>query len=82
MRKKLTFQQKMIRALERRKRAYERYFKGLEDVDNQAQTAYTNIIKTLAELDRKSPQEAPDPAEMQRKAREILESEYGITRGD
>lgn len=82
MRRKLTFQQKMIRALERRKRAYEKYFKGLDGVDNQAQTAYTNIIKTLAELDRKSSQEAPDPAEMQRKAREILESEYGITRGD
>jgi hypothetical protein len=82
MRRKLTYQQKMIRALERRKRAYEKYFKDLKDVDNQAQTAYTNIIKTLAELDRKSSAEVADPAEMQRKAREILESEYGITRGD
>lgn len=80
MKKKPTFQERMIRALLRRKLAYERYFKKLEDVDNAAQTAYTNIIKTLAELDRKAGPLEADPEEIRRRAREILEREYGVIR--
>lgn len=81
MTKKLTIEERMIRDLLRQKRRYEKYFKTLkEHVDNQAQTAYTNIIKTIVELSRKAGKEARDPEEMKRIADEILETEYGIKR--
>jgi hypothetical protein len=81
MKKKLTIEERMIRDLLRQKRRYEKYFKTLKDnVDNQAQTAYTNIVKTIVELSRKAGKEARDPEEMKRLADEILKSEFGIER--
>jgi ribosome biogenesis protein Nip4 len=84
---KPSFEEKMIRDLLKRKRAYEKYFRTLvkvEDgeekieVDNQAQSAYTAIIKTLFELSKKAVDKTHDPEEMRRLADEILESDYGI----
>jgi hypothetical protein len=82
MSKKLSFEEKMIRDLLKRKRAYEQYFKLKPDntVDNQAQSAYTTIIKTLFELSRKTLPGAKDPEEIRRLSEEILESEFGIRR--
>jgi ABC-type hemin transport system ATPase subunit len=80
MRRKLAIEERMIRDLLRQKRRYEMYFKTLKGVNNQAQTAYTNIVKTVVELSRKAHREAVDPEEMKRIADEILESEYGIKR--
>lgn len=80
MRRKLTIEERMIRDLLRQKRRYERYFKTLQGVDNQAQTAYTNIIKVVVGLSKKTREEAVDPEEMRRIAEEIMETEYGIKR--
>jgi hypothetical protein len=80
MRGKLSLEEKMINALKKRKRAYEKYFRTLKDVDNQAQSAYTSIIKTIVELSRKIPAGVSDPEEMKRRLDEVLETEYGIKR--
>jgi hypothetical protein len=75
----------MLLSLIAQKEKYEKYFDGLpaNNMDNQAQFAYSNIIKTVIELSRKlKPKEkqSKDLAEMKRLAEEILESEYGIKR--
>ncbi len=82
MSREKSFEQRMIDALEERREAYEAYFalKGTDDVDNQAQNAYTNLIKTLFELNKKSSAPTRSPEEMRRRAEEILESDFGIKR--
>lgn len=78
----ISFEEKMMSDLMRQKEKYEAYFEALSGIDNQAQYAYTNIVKTIIELSRKikPAKEVKDPAEMKRLADEILESEYGIKR--
>lgn len=72
---------KMIKALLKRKRHYEKFLNGLESVDNPAQSAYNSIIKTIIEISRKMevPQEA-DNEESREKAMEIFEGDYGFKR--
>lgn len=78
----ISFEERMMNDLLKQKEKYEAYFETLPGIDNQAQFAYANIIKTIIELSRKlNPQkEVKDPDEMKRLADEILESEYGIKR--
>ncbi|GER92678.1 hypothetical protein A45J_0396 [hot springs metagenome] len=79
----ISFEEKMMSDLMKQKEKYEKYFDGIAGIDNQAQYAYTNIVKTIIELSRKikpHQKETKDPAEMKRLAEEILESEYGIKR--
>ena len=81
----ISFEEKMLLALIQQKEKYEKYFESLpiNSMDNQAQFAYANIIKTIIDLSRKlkpKEKETKDPAEMKRLAEEILESEYGIKR--
>jgi len=40
-----------------------------------------NVIKALVEISRTAPPEKADPEEIRRRARRILETEYGIKRG-
>jgi hypothetical protein len=90
VRSRLSIEEQGIKALLKRKREYEKYFKTLLKkenpetdnlgMDHQAQTAYTNIIKTLVELSRKAASEAKDPERLKRLAEEILENDYGIER--
>lgn len=79
----ISFEERMMNDLLKQKEKYERYFDTISGIDNQAQYAYTNIVKTIIELSRKikpSEKETKDPDEMKRLANEILESEYGIKR--
>jgi|Deesub1362A_J573_1020465.scaffolds.fasta_scaffold00740_25 hypothetical protein len=80
MRSKLSIEERMIKDLLKRKREYEKYFKSIDTIDNQAQSAYTSIIKTIVELSRKTVRETKSSEEMKKLAEEILESEYGIRR--
>lgn len=95
MRKKASMEELAIKALLKRKREYEKYFKSRESkdtqvnddqnkpdpgMDNQAQNAYTSLIKTLVELAKKMPVQTNDTDEMLRLAEEILENDYGIKR--
>lgn len=73
--------EKLIADLLKVKRQYEKYFRTIEKPDNQAITAYTNVIKTAADLIKKFREtgEDFDPEKMKRIAEEILESDYGIS---
>lgn len=79
-----TIDERMVRALLRRKLAYEKYFKTLKnETDNPAQTAYTALIKAIVEISRKSGAIEPggnDPEGALKRAEEILRTEYGIER--
>lgn len=75
-----------VRDLLKRKRDLERSFdrlrrKGGSRVYTHVYYAYTNVIRALVDIARAAPPERKDPEEMQRLAREILRTEYGITRG-
>ncbi len=79
----ISFEEKMLSDLLKQKEKYETYFDSINLIDNQAQFAYANIIKTIIDLSRKmkpKEKEIKDPAEMKRLADEILENEYGIKR--
>lgn len=80
----LNVEQSMVRALLRRKLAYERYFKSEKAIDHPAQTAYTALVKTIVEITRKAgpalDAQRPDPEEARRRADEILRNDYGIQR--
>jgi hypothetical protein len=95
VRTKASIEEQAIKALLKRKREYEKYFKSREGkaaedngfpakndigMDNQAQNAYTNIIKTLVDLAKKVSIQTNDTDEMKRLAEEILENDYGIKR--
>ena len=87
---------KMLAALMKRKRAYERYFKSTEGqsiegtASNQANTAYMNLIKLICAITDKSPdaQEAAQTSQTELSAQpdtraeieRVLLEEYGITR--
>lgn len=72
-------EERMIRDLLRRKRAYEGYFKDLKGVDNPAQSAYLSLIKAIVELAGKTAApEAADAEECRRVAERILRDEYGV----
>jgi hypothetical protein len=76
---KLSIEERMIRDLLKQKRRYEKYFKTqTKEVDNAALTAYTNIIKTIVDISKKTGKEKKSPEEMKRLAAEILESDFGI----
>lgn len=78
----ISFEERMMNDLMKQKDKYEAYFETISGIDNQAQYAYTNIVKTIIELSRKLKpgKETKDPDEMKKLAEEILESEYGIKR--
>jgi hypothetical protein len=82
VRQKASIEEQAIKALLRRKGEYERYFDSLRDkdekMDNQAQNAYTSIIKTLVELSRKAAPPKRSAEEIQRAAEEVLRNDYGI----
>lgn len=83
-RNKNTLELELVKDLLKQKKRYERYFRGLDNIDNSALSAYTGLVKTAAELWRKMKQEekgAGDSEELRQIARQILESEYGINRG-
>jgi hypothetical protein len=94
MRRAASFEEKMLRDLLKRKRAYEAYFRGVEKAgaeggdagqgpkapDNSAHSAYVSIIKALVELAKKVPTQRRSPEEMKRTAKEILKREYGTDR--
>ena len=95
MRKKASMEEQAMKALLKRKREYEKYFKSRESkdtqgnddqnkpdpgMDNQAQNAYTSLIKTLVELSRKAAPPKRSAEEIQRAAEEVLRVEYGIER--
>lgn len=79
----LTTEAMLLVDLKRQKDKYEKYFESIgSSIDNQAQYAYANLIKTIIELVRKCKpeKETKDPQEMRKLADDILESEYGIKR--
>lgn len=49
----ISFEEKMLNDLIVQKEKYEKYFETLAGIDNQAQYAYTNIIKTIMEVRKK-----------------------------
>lgn len=49
----LPLEQKILHALIAQKEKYERYLDSITGVDNQAQFAYTNILKTIIDVKRK-----------------------------
>lgn len=77
---KRTAGEKLIADLLKMKRQYEKYFRTLKQPDNQAVTAYTNVIKTAADLIKKFKENSEefDSEKMQRLTEEILENDYGI----
>jgi hypothetical protein len=84
-------EKKMIDALLKRKQAYEKYFRSKEKkkgkgnpeaMDNQAQNAYTSLVKTIFDLHQKSGGAGKDPLELQRLSDEMLEVEFGIKRDE
>lgn len=79
---RVAIEREMIFALIARKESYEAYFKQTSKMDHKAESAFTSIIKAILELVRKQPEEQKkqDPEEMDRVAKEILQSEYGIRR--
>ena len=81
----LPTEESMVRALMRRKRAYEQHFKDKgPELDNPAHTAYIALIKTIVDIVRKSNEAAAapkhDPEDARRKADEVIRNEYGIER--
>lgn len=84
MKTRASIEEQAIKALLRRKGEYERYFDTLrendEKMDNQAQNAYTSIIKTLVELSRKRTEESKVKGETGKTLEEVLRDEYGIER--
>lgn len=84
MSRKRPLEEKMIRDLLKRKRAYEKYFKSKkenpENIDPKAESAYASLVKLIVEISKKADLRAKDPEEMKRLAEEILENDYGIKR--
>ncbi len=83
MRAQASLEEKMIRDLLRRKRAYEKHFRSKSSDDepgNQAHSAYISIIKAIVDIARKAERQAGDPEEFRRIALEILRNDYGIER--
>lgn len=82
----LTTEAQLLVDLKKQKDKYEKYFETLGSaIDNQAQYAYANLIKTIIELVRKTGLKEDEQKKLtrdegKRLAEEILESEYGITR--
>ncbi|GAB4389032.1 MAG: hypothetical protein Kow0025_11910 [Thermodesulfovibrionales bacterium] len=73
-------EEQVLRGLLKRKREYDRYFKEREAIDNQAVSAYINIVKLAVEVLHRAEKGARESADMRKAAEEILESEFGIRR--
>lgn len=82
----LTTEAALLADLKRQKDKYEKYFESLGNtIDNQAQYAYANLIKTIIDLIRKPVAKEDGKKKLTQEetrlmAEEILESEYGIKR--
>jgi len=59
---------------------YERHLADRPGIDPQAVYAYTNMLRTALDLSKRLPHRKPSPEEMTRRAKEILEMEYGVKR--
>jgi hypothetical protein len=86
MRRRRNIEPGLVRDLLKQKKRYEKYFATLDpaEVNNQAHTAYMSTIKTLYEIHRKLGADSRaglSPEELAEGAREILEKDYGVTRG-
>ncbi|MBI4824398.1 MAG: hypothetical protein HY805_09265 [Nitrospirae bacterium] len=73
--------EEMVIRLLRLIKKYERYLEACSGVDTQAAYAYINMIRAVSELQRKMPKRI-DPERMKEVAQEILETEFGIKRGN
>lgn len=80
-RNKTTVEEQVLRGLLNRKREYDRYFRTRETIDNQAVSAYINIVKLAVDVLQKTGKGSGGSEDLRKAAEEILENEFGIRRG-
>jgi len=79
---KENIRQEVVQALLWRKREYERHFRKNPKMPlNRTHYAYLGTLRLLWEISADAPPPRVDPEEIRRRAREILENEYGVRRG-